>query len=476
MLKKQVLLTVHSTIKAFMITPYLLIVINSSDIHGNDIKHNDRTGIAIYNSKGVRGAEVHDIYDNFVYSKTAGSGNTDFGIRIYNSHADIIDDNYIYNNFVGLVSYNTSEVNLLGDCNAANEAQAQKIKNNSLRQVYSDVNSFPTDFMYNVIYDDNASTYYVYHDRNFVGFPDTYITNNYWGTSFVPTTHLYPASSFIYNPTWSFGCTKSGEVESQYDSAVNYIITEEYDLAEDIFVNIVMENPDSKYAKASLKQLFSLKDLSDNDFGSLKMFYDTTSVLQDTSELSKLADWLSNKCDVKQENYQTAITWYEAVITNPETENDSTFAIIDLGYTYLLMEDSTQRQNISCKYPEYRILDISEYQKYRNYLLERLLGTATSTDVEEGHLTSNENVFDFQLYPNPAKDQLELKIDAIENASVGIVIYDINGRIVFKRNLNRYEEGENTIMIDLMEYSPGVYNCVLRIDQVKTLAKKFIKL
>ncbi|MDZ7743675.1 MAG: C25 family cysteine peptidase [Bacteroidota bacterium] len=446
------------------------------DIHGNNIKHNDRTGIAIYNSKGVKGAEVHDIYDNEVYSKTAGSGNTDFGIRIYNSHADIINDNYIYNNFVGLVSYNTSEVNLLGDCNAANEAQAQKIKNNSLRQVYADENSFPTDFMYNVIYDDNASTYYVYHDRSFVGFPDTYITNNYWGTSFVPANHLYPAPSFIYNPIWSFGCNKSGEVEFQYDSAINYIISEEYDLAENMFISIVQENPDSKYSKASLKQLFSLKDLHDNDFVGLKLFYDTTTVLQDTTEISKLADWLSNKCDVKLANYQTAINWYEAIIDNPETENDSTFAIIDLGYTYLLMEDSTQRQSIACKYPQYIIPNRNNYQTYRDFLLDRLIGTTSTTDIEEERLTNDIDAFDLQMYPNPTNDHFELKFSALKVVRVGILIFDNTGRIVLERKQSKYDKGENTIHFNMEQYSPGIYNCVIHIDQNKTITKKIIKL
>ncbi|MDZ7743682.1 MAG: C25 family cysteine peptidase [Bacteroidota bacterium] len=446
------------------------------DIHGNDIKHNDKTGIAIYNSKGTRGAVIQDIYDNTIYSKTAGSGSTDFGIRVYNSHADIIDDNYIYNNYVGVVSYNTSEVNIVGDCNAANEAEAQRIKDNSLRQVYTDENSFPTDFMYNVIYDANANTYYVYYDRGFVGYPDTDIRDNYWGTGFVPGNNLYPAVCFIYSPTWNFGCTKNGSVESKYDSAVQFIVSQDYLTAETLFKEIVVDSPDSKYAKASIKQLFSLKELYDNDYESLKSFYDTTSVLQDTTDIAKLADWLSNKCDVKLQNYQTAINWYEDIIENPESENDSTFAIIDLGYLYLIMEDTSQRQGMACRFPQYRFSDRVNYTKYRDKLLDNLYCGETTTGINEPELNNLNAISNISISPNPVFTQVNIDLSSKEQGLLNIEIYDMSGRLILKSNDHTINKGSNSLFIDLSDHPKGVYNCTFNLNNNSTLTKKIIKL
>lgn len=82
----------------------------------------------------------------------------------------------------------------------------------------------------------------------------------------------------------------------------------------------------------------------------------------------------------------------------------------------------------------------------------------------------------FKLFPNPTKERFELRFDAKKIVNVGIMIYDNIGRLVYKRKPERYEKGENSIKIDLIKYSPGIYNCVLQIDQNKTVTKKFIKL
>ncbi len=448
------------------------------EIHGNTILHNDKTGIAIYNSKGTKGAEVHQIYDNIISSKTVASGNTDFGIRVYNSHADIVDDNYVFNNYVGLVCYNTSEVDLVGDCNATSTSTAQRIINNSLRQVYTDENSFPTTFRYNAVYDNNASTYYVYYARETCPpIPDTEIKNNYWGDSFDPDEHLYPTACFNYSPFWNFGCDKNGTVENQYDSAVQYVINEEYNLAENMFKNIIINHAESKYAKASVKQLFALKDIYDQDYEGLKSFFDTTLVFQDTSDISKLAYWLSNKCDVKMLNYQTAVDWYENIIDNPGSENDSTFAIIDLGYAYLLMGDSSQRSFISCKYPQYNISGQKEYNKYRNKLLERLIeNQSNATNIQEPDYQNKTALNELRIYPNPVNDKLKVGFSLLNRNNVSITIYDKLGRLVYKTENVTLGKGNNEIFINCSSLRAGLYCCKFFIENGNIYSGKFIKL
>ena len=52
-----------------------------------------------------------------------------------------------------------------------------------------------------------------------------------------------------------------------------------------------------------------------------------------------IKEFYANYCDIKLANFPQAITHYETIILNPESEADSVFAVIDAGYAYLLMED-----------------------------------------------------------------------------------------------------------------------------------------
>ena len=72
-----------------------------------------------------------------------------------------------------------------------------------------------------------------------------------------------------------------------------------------------------------------------NDINSL--YYGQT----DKDRLTYICQYLSNYCNIKLEKYEEAITWFEGVIADPPTYADSVYAVIDLGYTYLLMQGET---------------------------------------------------------------------------------------------------------------------------------------
>jgi Secretion system C-terminal sorting domain len=215
--------------------------------------------------------------------------------------------------------------------------------------------------------------------------------------------------------------------------------------------------------------------LYDLDYIGLKTFLDTTAVLQDTTEISKLAGWLSNKCDVKTGNYQNAISWYENIIDNPENENDSTFAIIDLGYVYQLMQDSSQRQSINCRYPEYNIPVRKQYETYRDELLDRLWDKETALGVPENEQQNNTVFSGISVFPNPVNDHLKLEFVLKQSSNIGIYIYDHCARLVQQTGFSEFAKGGNTFSIDISALPPGIYNCMLKTTDGQIITKKIVK-
>jgi Secretion system C-terminal sorting domain len=193
------------------------------------------------------------------------------------------------------------------------------------------------------------------------------------------------------------------------------------------------------------------------------------------SEISKLAFWLSNKCDVKLGNYQTAVSWYENIIDNPESENDSSFAIIDLGYVYILMEDSSQRQNIACRHPEYNIGNRKEYSDYRDELLDGLWNSESATAVEKNKINKNIDLEVLSIYPNPANDHFMINFELKKDAKLNVRIYDNAGRLVLDIGSKTFTKGENNIQVDCSNYPKGIYNCMLSIDGKNTIHNRFVK-
>lgn len=77
-------------------------------------------------------------------------------------------------------------------------------------------------------------------------------------------------------------------------------------------------------------------------------------------------------------------------------------------------------------------------------------GTFTNAVLNNDTFTNNKNV---SIYPNPVKDNLNINIKDF-SGEVSIKIIDINGREVFKKNINNFITS-NTL--DLSSFSSGIY-------------------
>ncbi len=186
---------------------------------------------------------------------------------------------------------------------------------------------------------------------------------------------FYPAELFDYIPVWDPGVPEYPEVsppEQLYADADSLIQIEEYETAKIVYRNIIQLYHDSKFSIFSMRNLLPLETVSGQDFSTLKEYYLTEPNCNINDERTKLSQYLANYCSIKMEQYPEAISFFEAIISDPDTELDSVYAVIDAGYTYLLMENGGKSGYVG-KMAELKPKSEKEFRTMRDKLLFRVV-------------------------------------------------------------------------------------------------------
>jgi len=426
-----------------------------------NISNNTFTGntsaIGIFNS-GNRSSLITN-------NTITGGGN---GIVVYNSSANVTSNslayngNIIRNNYVGIRSLDRSIVNLTGYSGAKLIYETQQINDNIYEEIIASQGSFPCPFRYNAIIDDdnnvgNPPFYYLVKSLTTIE-ENFNVQYNYWGTSFNYLDDLYPPELYTWEPVFSligYG-SGGGEDESLLNSAEAKIMAEDYSGAKSDLQTLVEEYPATVFAQTALKKLFSLEELAGNNYNSLKEYYLTHSAIQGDSSLAKLADFLSNFCDIKLENWPTAIDWFENVIQNPETFEDSIFAIIDLGYTYWLMENGEYKSTYVGNLTQYKFSNHNDFENNRDYLLSLLPGDNISERMNQNvnALKAGELM---QNIPNPFTGTTKIYYKLEDEVTVQLDVYNYTGQLVESINEGTKTKGTHHINFDATGLKNGLY-------------------
>ncbi len=394
--------------------------------------------------------------------------NTGVGLTIYHSYADVLH-NLINNNGFGIKSLNRSEVHLEGD----NHEVTQEIRDNNNAEVYASKASFPQYFRWNLVEDDGnpPTDPMVLYEGSETGLDVRY---NCWGTTFSPESDLSPAGSYIWEPVWlcdlGSGSGEGTEAENMYLDARDDIENEYYSAAQTTYQEIIVQYPNTKYAQASLKELFSLEAFINNDYSELKSYYNSEPNITNNPDLVKLADFLINFCDIKLENWPTAIAWFEDVIQNPDAMEDSIFAIIDLGYTYFLMENGGLKSSYAGSMTEHIPQSVEQFEEKRDYLLSLIPGDQISESLQENLsvLKSGELL---QNIPNPFTGITNIYYKLEKEVSVCIIIYDYSGRRL-QTIRGKGDAGINKVQFDSSGLPSGIYFYNLEVNGQVTDSKK----
>ena len=72
---------------------------------------------------------------------------------------------------------------------------------------------------------------------------------------------------------------------------------------------------------------------------------------------------------------------------------------------------------------------------------------------------NSENFSDFAIFPNPTSSDVTIQLSSKEDSSVKLSVVNAQGQVM-RRFIKPLERGENTIQIDLSEFTSGVYNLI----------------
>ena len=390
------------------------------------------------------------------------------GINLYRTYSDILH-NVIRGNLYGIRCLDRCNTHIEGN----HQNVSQEISDNTRQEVYATRGSFPQYFHWNLV-----------QDNSYPGYPlieysgpevNLDIRNNCWGAGILnPQEDLVPPGSYIWNPPWlclgGSGSGSSSGAEALYFDARENIESEDFASAKAGFEQIVGDYPESIYAQAAMKEIYSLEELTGNNYNALKLFYDTDTTIQNNEELAKLADFLANFCDIKLENYPSAIAWFEDVIQNPESMEDSIFAIIDLGYTYFLMENG-QKSSFVGNMPQYKPVSVEQFQENRDYLLSLLPGDKLSETMKESIGTLGAGKL-LQNVPNPFNNTTQIWYKLDEEALVAVHVYDYTGKRVSTINPGRIDKGSHYIEFSSADLPSGIYFYTLQVNGRVSDSKK----
>ena len=87
-------------------------------------------------------------------------------------------------------------------------------------------------------------------------------------------------------------------------------------------------------------------------------------------------------------------------------------------------------------------------------------------------LTTLSGVEVSDVYPNPAKNQLSISLNALKNQQAAMQIIDLAGRAVQKKNV-KLNAGRNNITFNILDLEAGIYLLNLQIEG-GSLSRKFV--
>jgi len=372
------------------------------------------------------------IYNNTIQDNIYGNG-----IQIFNSQADIIGNNLITGNSYGIVGANNSSISILG-----NETYPlQMIYDNIHEEIVVDHRSFPENITCNKIYDDNfqygTSDQYLIRCANFEGDErDLDAQNNYWGLESLEwfewggDYRFDPSTAFDYIPVWDPGTPRDGDLEGAallYAEADSLIEEEAYEEAKLLFKLIIDIYPYTEYALYSMRNLLALETTSGQDYYTLQQYLLTDPKCNIDQIHTKLSNHLANFCSIKMEQYPEAISFFEDIITNPETTLDSVYAVIDVGYTYLLMDNGGKSEYVG-KIPQLKPKSIMEYRETSEDLLSMVFNLR---EVESNVINQDYKFVLNPNFPNPFGNSTLISFSLpLSTQKSDLKIYNIRGQMV----------------------------------------------
>lgn len=276
---------------------------------------------------------------------------------------------------------------------------------------------------------------------------------------------LYPVSSYSGNLS---------TINQQYAAAENYYITDSLNQANQIYNQIVTDNPADPTSLQAYVKLFMIKKLqggSVNDFIQLR-----NSLLSNLNSMSDslmigVVQHLTDLCLVNQQQYTAAIDSFNTIIQQFPNTDQALSASIDILTTSLLVNNGGNQLGKRIG-KELIAKSSSDYQSKLLNLLQSKFGRIKSE-------TGKENIPKvytlYHNYPNPFNPTTTIKYDLPKAATVTLKIYDILGREV--KTLVDHEmktAGSYRVVFDASNLASGVYLYRLQTNDYVNVKKMIL--
>jgi len=457
-----------------------LSTVHISDFNDFNISNNDLIACI--------GASLHNVgwgrQHTFAHNKISGCY-TD-GLQILDSQANLSFNEITSNQSNGLALYNHSNIALKGNSAANTVGETQRFIDNASQggyEIISDIHSFPVYFKYNAILKTGGieeNDIFIHCFANPFLYYD--VRDNYWGYDYLgaeitdPSPYLEPTDGFYWDPVFDLdydGGSITG-AEALYETGQQQFADENFSGAKTTFSQVVTQYPETHHASASLKELYALEQYATNDYSGLKQYYLTDQTILSDSILNALGGFLANKCDVKMANYPVAIDWYEDRIQAPPSFADSIYSIIDLGHTYLLMENGGNKSSSYVgSMPEHKPENHVAHRQTTTYLLSLLHGTQVNMSEE---LKDNLNILKpgelMQNIPNPFNGSTDIYYKLDTSANVAIKVYNSMGQIVKSIDEGVKGKGTYSTQFNADGLVNGMYFYTIQVNGKQTDTKK----
>lgn len=94
-------------------------------------------------------------------------------------------------------------------------------------------------------------------------------------------------------------------------------------------------------------------------------------------------------------------------------------------------------------------------------------------DVNAGISDLNEHITDLDLFPNPAGSYTQLHFKLFQTKTLKVNVYNLIGQQIYQSEKAMFDEGENTITINTVNYPSGIYLLSLT-DGVNSIHKQLV--
>lgn len=403
------------------------------------------------------------------------------GVDSYHSSMQIIGNNLIRDGLIGIRASGMSLLSIIGN----KTDNFQYIRDNSEYELDFTFDSLPIS-KYNFIWDESTELNPILiRCKDYTG-SQLLEMNDCRGD--IDDINRVEPQGFITG-TWDNGIIIDPS-EELYISSCNLMINELYVDAIDNFKLLINTYPNTVWSKYALDQILICENkMQAKSINTLKSYYESIHINSLNQDLANKSDYLANYCNILLGDYYTAINWYENKLNNSPSLQDSIYAVIDLGFIYLLMNDNqtdTKNQEkannplsnrIIPKYNSYRPASKYEYYKAQMNLLN-LLFSKKNTDPE---ITPDLGIKKLELqqnYPNPFNPITTISFNIPKQSWVTLEIFNIKGQKVKCLKSEFMSIGKYTVIWDGKDYkgnesASGVYFYKLKTES-NTIAKKML--